>query len=447
MAVTVKQTIRSAAGRTKKPKKKGGLKRAERANIVHSLGGETNARDLWQRSTVPQRRRWKRIAAKRGVTTAGLLSGGRPALQERSNRGIRNQATKDIDLAYKTAENDLNSREIKAKNLNAKEVADAERFDLWMAGEQAKLEAAAKGADEALRSRYDAIAASQNAGFAEGAADDAASAATGGYAERQIDLARTAAAGATGAAARDAERAIAARQGTRGALAQSTLNANVNRRYELDSNFLSELRSITQDREKLAFAKAGDVAKELSRLRDQRIEVAQANRESDMLGQELGLKAYEARSERLNDRAVNRLNWKKYKADLTDDQLRRALDRVKVQIAAGELSRKERADAERARHNLATELNARLRAKNGGGGSGGGPGGKDWSEGAKNRWGSVVNLSGMNKRPEGTPALLWEAARAIKRGGLTYDLYRRLIEANVAVPNRHKPRTGGWGPR
>lgn len=445
---SVQQTIRRAAGRASGPKKKGGLKREERANIVHGLGRETDPTDLWQRSTVPQRRRWKRTARARGVTVQGLLSGGQRALQERSSGGMRRQARKDADLAYAAPESALDSREAKAKNLAEKETADAERFDLWMAGEQSRLEASAKGADEALRSRYDAIAAAQNAGFDEGGADDAASTRTSDYAQKQVDLAKTAAAGATGAAARDAERAIASRQATRGAFAQSTLTANVNRRYELDSRLHEELRAIAQDRKELSLSKTADVAKELARLRDQGVEVAQANRESQMLGRELGLKAYEARSERMNDRATNRLNWKKYKADLTDDQIRRALDRVKVQIAAGELSRKERADAERARSNLQQELISRERLKSGGQG-GSGPGGREWSEGAKNRWGQVINLQGHKKPPEGTPKLLWEAARALKRGGLTYDLYRRLVEANVAVPRSAvpRPRQNFTGPR
>ena len=122
---------------------------------------------------------------------------------------------------------------------------------------------------------------------------------------------------------------------------------------------------------------------------------------------------------------------------------------MKVQIAAGELSRKERADAERARHNLATELNARQRlAQQGRGGGGNGPDGKPWSEGAKNRWGQVVNLRSYNKRPEDAPPLLWEAARAMNRGGLHYELYQRLIQANVAVPSRLRPRPGSYsGPR
>lgn len=435
--------LRSAAGRGTS-KKKGGLKRAERANIVRNLGRETNPNDLWSRSNAMQKRRWRRIANKRGVTVQGLLSGGPRSLQERSQRGMRRQATRDVELAYKGAENELNDRETKARNLNAKQMADAERFDIWLAGERAKLETGAKAADEALRSRYDAIAAAQNAGFTDAGVGIGASAATEGYGDERLDLARTAAAGATGAAAREVERDIASAQGLRSAFAESNIAAATNRRYELDTDFRNELRDIAKERKNLTTSKAGDVAKELSRLRDQGIEVGQANRENRMLGRELGLKEYEAVSERMADRAQNRLNWKKFKADLTDDQLRRALDRVKVQIAAGELSRKERADAERARHNLQTELIARRRAR---GGGGSGPGGRDWSEGAKNRWGQVVNLSSYNKKPKDTPRLLWEAAQALKRGGLHWDLYQRLVDANVAVPDNLRPRPNrGTGP-
>lgn len=440
--------IRNAAVRTRK--KPGGLKRGERANIVRSLGQETNPTDLWNRSNAMQKRRWQRVAKKRGVTVQGLLSGGPRALQERSPSGMRRQARKDVSLAYKAAEGELNDRELKARNLNAKQMADAERFDIWMAGEQAKLEASAKAADEALRSRYDAISAAQNAGFT--GAGVGASAATEGYGQERLDLARTAAAGATGAAAREAERAIAGAATRRSAYGQSTLTAATNRRYELDSAFREELSAIGKERKTLGQSKTADVAKEIARLRDQSVEVSQANRESRMLGRELGLKEFEARSDAANDRAQNRLNWKKFKADLTDDQLRRALDRVKVQIAAGELSRKERADAERARHNLQTELNARRRLKGGGGGppggGGGPPGGGEWSEGAKNRWGQVINLSSYDKKPKDTPRLLWEAARALKQGGLHWDLYQRLVNANVAVPNNLRPRPNrGMGPR
>jgi len=440
---STKNVIRRAAGRANK--KKGGLKREERANIVRNLGRETDPNDLYNRSNAPQRRRWQRLAKKRGVTVQGLLSGGQRALQERSPAGLRRQAMKTVDSAYKGAENELTDRETKAKNLRDKEQADAERFDLWMAGEQSKLETAAGAADEALRSRYAAIQAAQNAGFEQGGADDAAGAATADYAKRQVDLARTAAAGATGAAAREAERGMSSASNLRNALRQSVLSQETNRRYDIDTKFHDELRAISSDRKTLKLTKAGDAQKEIARLRDQAIEVGQANRESKMLGRELGLKEFSARADAANDAAQNRLNWHKFKADLNDDQVRRALDRVKVQIAAGNLSRQERADAERARHNLQTELNERLRIKKSGKG---GAGGKvPVSEGAKNRWGQVINLSGMPKPDGSAPRLLREAAHALKMGGLNWELYQRLIAANVYVPPRYRPHPNrGTGP-
>ena len=71
-----------------------------------------------------------------------------------------------------------------------------------------------------------------------------------------------------------------------------------------------------------------------------------------------------------NDAAENRLNWKKYKSDLSMDQLKAALDRAKLDLTARDLTRKERADAERARANLEDELIARRKLKQGKGGSG-----------------------------------------------------------------------------
>jgi hypothetical protein len=450
------QTLKSAAGRAGK-KKHTGISKDAMTDLRYGFGGTYNPGSTWKKMNPRQRQVAKRVARRTGKSLSGFLGGGPRALQERNAAGIKKQATNQAKAAYAPEVNELNDRELKSKALYDKQVADEEKFGMWAAGEQAKLQTRAQAADEALRGTYQQIATAQNQTFdaasqqagqqggASGSAGpDVAGAAT--YGQGEVELARTAAAGATGAAAREAASRTASRAELRGVLQSSQIDRTREAREGHFDQLRADLTKIGEQRKDLSLRRSADISKEMSRLRDQEIDKAQANRESKMLGQELGIKAYDAKTERLNDIAQNRLNWKKYKADLTDKQLGRALDQAKLKLAERDLSRKERADASLAAHRIQQEIQARKNAK-----GGGGPGGKDWSEGALNAWGDIVDLSGskgnLGQRPDGVSKLQWEASRAIKGGGrLTYDLYHRLIEANIAVPPKYKPKSSGTGP-
>lgn len=406
-----------------------------------------NPRTMYHSANPQQRAALRAMARKRGVTLQGLLGGGPRTLQESSPRGIRKQALKTIRSAYAPAERELDVNAQKAQNLYDTQQSAETQFQNWLASQRAIQGASAAQADAAvrqqmvqLRTEADArLAASQQQ--AVGQEQSPGSVGADQYQGQQIGSARESAAAAM--AAQEAN--VLGRQ-SQGQAQAATMNASVdaagqNRKSAELQNFNDAMFKVAEGHKQLGLHRAADLEKMVTDLQQREITKAGSNRDFQAVMSELGIKGYTAKTERQKAKQTARNENQKLGDARRQHAIENQLKQLDLSIKSGKLSLDQKKQAETKRHNLAQELN-QIKKTNSAGGIGG-----NFSEGAKNRWGTIVNLSGYDTRPKKVPNLLWEASRAYRNGGkLTYELSQRLMEANIAVPPRYRYKGGGTGP-
>lgn len=381
------------------------------------------------------------------------LTAGQRALTPRTDQQIKNQARTVVRTAYQPAENELDVQEQKARSLYESQQSAEAQFQNWLAGQNAQMAASAAQADQAARSemtrlRMEAdarLAASQQAAQAQ--PQSPGSVGADQYQGAQIANAREAAAGTAGAQEARLLEAQAAGQGVAATLQSSTIAAGENRKNQQLQAFNDQLTKVADAHKDLRLRRAADVQKMITDLQARNIDVAKSNRDFEAVARELGIKGYEAVTERRNKAAKVKLERRDQRIKVRQNQIDNELRMIDLRLKERDLSRKERSDLEHRRHNLEQERQSNFKLTHPNAGGKGGSGGDDFSEGAKNRWGTIVDLASHTKRPKNVPNLLWEASRAYRNGGrLTYELTQRLMEANIGVPPRYRYRGGGTGP-
>jgi hypothetical protein len=433
--------VKRRGAKQKRPRKRG-IPRLAYQDIMQGLGGEHDPVATYRDMNKRQRRGARRKARARGKTLQGVLSGGPTALQERSAFGIRRQAIRTIKSAYAPAEAELGRREQQENALYMKREQDEAMYNQWVMAEQAKMRARAATADQAYR---DALTANQlqeqsvwqaaQASPEQGVGADAQGAQA--YGQRQIGLASAAAQGASSAARQRGLSEQASGAQLSGAYDQSLLADAGSRRRESRDRFYQALDQVAAEKRDLKLRRAADLQKETRELQDQAIEVGQANREWSALKRELGLKGYEARTERRVERG-------KLRETRRQNRIAEQLKRIDLRLKSRDLTRKEQDLLEKRRHNLATEANALRKGK----------GASKPTAGEKKAWATVDQAAAQGKRIKAKRGLktVGQLGRALRREGYGAVAARAAAElaihGKVSRETRRRLReSGGYTPR
>lgn len=292
-------------------------KRKRKRNSIDLVAlslGPTAARVKRQVSS----REWRRIvrnAHKQGFSVEGFLSGQPRALRERTSRSIRKQALQTIGSVYKAAESELGARERTVRAIDEKRRADNEHFLNWLNTESAKQKSDAAAADQALFDRQRQIQADTEAATlaAQNVAKQNAAASTGNVSDpnefagfKELEGAQQKTRGLL-----EGVRTRTAQQIDTNAKHAATIAAN---NFALHSaaearraaDTWKAMMDLSDEKEKLSFAKAADAAKEVARLLDQEISKAQSNREFAAALQKLDLDTAQLQETARKNRAADR---------------------------------------------------------------------------------------------------------------------------------------------
>lgn len=348
------------ARKKKRTSRYGGLSREE--YLVRTLGptaGRIRARTSYKD--------WKRIrdrAHKKGLTVEGFLSNQPNALKERSPQGLRKEAKRLVETAYKPAEVELSQQEGRIKAIDEKRKTDNEYFRQWLARESAKMREEAATADQLLHDRGRQIQqdlSTDLAALEKGIVDQAQNR-TGTVS----NIEGTPLADLSPERQRAAESVANERQrtqaltGTIGRTQQLGEAANLAHAAARESKRVADtwnaLKDVSDERTKLRFQKAADIAKEIARLLDREIEKAQGNREFDAVVEKLGLQAEDLDRKRRRDRQEARIDREKLDETRRHNRSTEGTDRA-------ELRRKSRRDRAKGRDERAKRQAERKKAQ------------------------------------------------------------------------------------
>jgi hypothetical protein len=291
------------------------------------LGAGADPVQVWMRASPRQRQILKHRANQRGVTPAGLIQGGPRALQERSPRGIRQEAVRRIGSAYAPAATELDEREKRILNLDVTRQQDEEAYRNWEMTQQQRLTAASSAASQVLQDTLAGLA--QEAQGLQNDVDPLVQAQLGP--EHQHSVANVL-----------LEQVAAARDRSQGAESSKFLEENVQasgqaRAARRASETSASLADVNTERKTLAASKRADTIKEIARLADNEIGKAQGNRDFAAALQKLGI-----------DRAKVGLDVKKEKNDQRNEKADRRLKQIDQQLKRDTLD-------ETTRHHLEQE--------------------------------------------------------------------------------------------
>lgn len=303
---------------------------------------------------------WRKVVERahaRGYSVSGYLSNQPDALKERTQEGLRSRAEELIKTAYAPRHAELDHREQQIKALDEKRAADNRYYSEWLATQQQKLQQQAKAADATLdQTLSDAQAATLAAakdlqqtaqGNMEGSAGNV-SQAEGSTASRMLALGQA------------TSNALQAQQ--QGAIRKDSHSANL-RLAEHAAAYLGQMaasdakrqgetnkaqRELIDDRRVVALEQAADAAKEVARLQDQQIDIADMNRNFDAALEKLDIDREQIKADLIKDQRGYRLE----RASMRET---RRSNRADERVSRAELERKRQADAETRRHNRETE--------------------------------------------------------------------------------------------
>ncbi len=121
---------------------------------------------LRRKASRGQRRRLKASAKRRGLTLSGLISDVPSPLKERSSAGIRRQAQRTVNAAYKPVEAQFGSDEARLRALDEKRRYDNDNWKNWLTSQSNTLMASGRAADTAIRASQQKIQTDLDAAWA-----------------------------------------------------------------------------------------------------------------------------------------------------------------------------------------------------------------------------------------------------------------------------------------
>lgn len=343
-----------ATDKKKKNKKKG----ASRQEMQRLLHGPAHA-NVMQSLNPKQRKRIRRVAKRRGLTVAGLVSPVPTHLKERSRSGVRREATRTVNKAYAPVTKTLDQQETRIKALDDKRETDLKNWRDWLTTETAKLEEQNITAQDQVRATQADIQddVSDSWQRAEEGARDAADQRTGNVSDNQeslsLDLSAEELRGVS-LVANERDRTESMIGANTESMARTSANslaamAAMDARRQADT--WNALKDVADDKEKLVLERAAATSQEVARLLDTEIQKADSNRQFQAALQKLGIDLKELKFEQKKHRDSQRLAYDKLAQAMDIAELNNAIDAANVALRGDELTEKQR-------HNKELELRA-----------------------------------------------------------------------------------------
>jgi hypothetical protein len=289
-----------AAGKSgnKKNSKHHGRRNLSAAAIA-ALGEPSYVRTV-RHSVTPET--WQRIvhrARQQGVSVEGFLSGLPHPLQERSRQNINRQARTTVNAAYAPALSELRGQDKRTRALDEKRKADNAHYLDWLSTQSTKIVGDAKAADALLADKERGLVTATADGYKQ--LHEQAVAQAGDQTGTVSDFSHAAALDFSGQGERGvATIAAGAQQGLEAAqqheLHAATLQANnfaisASNDAKRAADTWKTLSETNDKRTSLKLKRAADTASEVSRLLDQEITKANANRDAAAVQAKLKISA------------------------------------------------------------------------------------------------------------------------------------------------------------
>lgn len=264
------------------------------------------------------KKQWSRLvkqAHDRGFSVNSYLDQSTPnAMKERTRSSLTQQAQTTINTAYAPAEADITRREELTRSVDEKRRLDNDRFNQWLQGRHAELEANAKQASSAVLARHQALQAELQANAQQLQAGMNAYVNPTGQVSDPAQFSGTQDLAA--AAAKDQSQMTNARE-----LTSQMVGSNESQMAQTQANNIAfmaaqeakrvadtwgKLSELGDERQKTQLSKAADAAKEISRLLDNETTKSQMRSDASIASAGLGLKedqfALDLRQQRENER-------------------------------------------------------------------------------------------------------------------------------------------------
>lgn len=332
----------------------GKLSREQMAGLL----GQTNSLGVKRKTSKRQWHKIKRVAAKRGLTIEGLLSGQPTSMAERSRSGIMKQAQDTVNSSFAPGFTDLDQQGTRLAGLDEKRRADADHYKQWLQTNQEALFNQARSDDAQLLQKQTEIQGAVSSAWdqaqstARNAAGQMAGTVSNPADSTALDMSDEKALANQQVA--DSRAATAASVGNSQTAAQQGASENAAFLAGLDSERAGQIFGAQKDlqdkRGSLVSERGAETAKEVARLLDQEIDKTSANREFSAALQQLGIKRDDLNADIADDRAKNKQGALKIRETQRANKARERIQDINAQISEGNLSEKQR-------HNLVNEAN------------------------------------------------------------------------------------------
>ena len=322
-----------ARPRVKRAPKPRGLSRQQMQSILRGPAAAT----IRRRATPRQWRRITKAAKRRGITLESLLTGVPTPLAERTRQGILRQARQTVRTAYRPVFEELSTQERMIRALDAKRRADNEYYARWLADKNAELTASQQIFNQGIADRQAALANTMQNMFStaatQTAAMNAARSGTVSLGDTEQQAAQAAALPQSTYAgnlmATEQQRTLGGQRLGSDLLAATAANALLahaasdTRRQAATARALEELAG---ERRRYKSQQAADVRREIARLLDQEITKATELSKIDIAANELGYKKWKAKQDAA-------LDWAKLKetarSNRANEAIRREANRIR----------------------------------------------------------------------------------------------------------------------
>lgn len=247
-------------------------------------------------------KQWKRIvkdAHTKGFTVESYLDRSVPdAYKSRTQTSIRKQATSTVATAYQPAEKALDDREARLKAVQDKRAKDNEFYRDWLAKSTAAMQASSDTATQMLRDSGKQLHDDQIANYQQSlqSAADRAMQQPGNVSSREeiVKALETTPEFERGLSLINNQRAEIERVGSTRSTHRAAQSANVlatqaAREAAQASETFKALGEVAEGRSKLAFERGAATADEISRLLNQELDKAGANRDFGALASKLNI--------------------------------------------------------------------------------------------------------------------------------------------------------------